>query len=221
MTKARKPKQRSAKPPKASPENDAALWQAFVENIERADLKGRVSEHESVQPGNRFDAKAVKASSTKPSSRKGQSARALTPLQSPSAAPPKPAKPQPSNIDAKQSRRIGKGRTTIDARIDLHGLRQSEAHSALRVFLLRSAAKGHRIVLVITGKGSTALTSGSDTRFGAFVHEGAPERGVLRRSVPMWLSEPDLRSIVVGYTSAHIRHGGEGALYVQLRRKRA
>jgi DNA-nicking Smr family endonuclease len=96
-------------------------------------------------------------------------------------------------------------------------MRQNEAHSALRVFLFRAVAKGHRMVLVITGKGSPRRIDG---RFGEFVNEGALGTGVLRRNVPIWLEEPEIRSIVVGYTTAHIKHGGEGALYVQLRRRK-
>ena len=99
-------------------------------------------------------------------------------------------------------------------------MRQSEAHSALRVFLFQCVAKGHRMVLVITGKGRDSSLTTDPGRLGPFVHEGTSDRGVLRRNVPLWLAEPDLRSIVVGHMPAHIRHGGEGALYVQLRRKR-
>jgi DNA-nicking Smr family endonuclease len=124
-------------------------------------------------------------------------------------------------LDRRKARRVGSGRVEIEARIDLHGMTQSEAHPALRRFLLKAHADGRRWVLVITGKGapldrslnrSTARFDGSD---GA---DDAP-RGVLRRNVPFWLAEPELRSIVVGFTSAAIRHGGEGALYVQLRKR--
>jgi DNA-nicking Smr family endonuclease len=47
-----------------------------------------------------------------------------------------------------------------------------------------------------------------------------PERGILRRSVPQWLEEPELRGIVLGWTAAGPRHGGGGALYVRLRKAR-
>jgi DNA-nicking Smr family endonuclease len=156
-------------------------------------------------------------------SRSQSSGKAAPPVKQPSKKPAKPAAasspPESGPIDAQQARRIRNGRDGIDARIDLHGMRQSEAHSALRVFLHRSVAKGHRIVLVITGKGGTRRGDGDDA-FGTFVHEGPPDRGVLRRNVPLWLSEPDLRAIVVGHMPAHIRHGGDGAFYVQLRRNR-
>ena len=76
------------------------------------------------------------------------------------------------------------------------------------------------MVLVITGKGGGGWMESSTDRFERFVHEGGRERGVLKRKVPFWLDQPELRAIVVGYTTAHVRHGGEGALYVQLRRRK-
>jgi DNA-nicking Smr family endonuclease len=88
-------------------------------------------------------------------------------------------------------------------------MRQEEAHVALLGFLHRAQNAGHSIVLVITGKGSAASP---DSPFG--------ERGVLRRAVPHWLRLADLRSLVVGFEEASPHHGGSGALYVRLRRKR-
>jgi DNA-nicking Smr family endonuclease len=92
-------------------------------------------------------------------------------------------------------------------------MRQSDAHMRLRGFLLDAHARGLKTVLVITGKGGEAQKG--DYMADAF---GQPRRGVLRRNVPAWLDEPELRAVVVGYTTAGVRHGGEGALYVQLRR---
>ena len=97
----------------------------------------------------------------------------------------------------------------VDARIDLHGLRQDAAHHRLRTFLIRGQEEGYRLVLVITGKGSTA--SPTDL--------GRAERGVLRRSVPAWLDSAEFRGLVVGYDEAGPRHGGGGALYVRIRRR--
>ena len=80
-----------------------------------------------------------------------------------------------------------------------------------------SAARGLRTVLVITGKGGQGGDRGGPSRID---HDGLPrERGVLKRNVPRWLASHELGSLVVGYTTAHIRHGGEGALYVRLRRR--
>jgi DNA-nicking Smr family endonuclease len=105
-------------------------------------------------------------------------------------------------IDRRTRQRLARGRDEIDARIDLHGLTQAQAHTALRRFLLDAQAADARYVLVVTGKGRE------------------PERGVLRRQVPLWLGLPEFRAMVVGIDTAHVGHGGEGALYVQVRRKR-
>ena len=118
------------------------------------------------------------------------------------------AAPQPLNMDRKTFARMKRGKSSPEARIDLHGMTVDIAHSALLAFLLRSHAEGKRLVLVITGKGQT-----DD-------HLGATEvrRGVLRRQVPHWLEQPPLRQIVLQTTTAHQKHGGSGALYVYLRR---
>ncbi len=123
--------------------------------------------------------------------------------------PPKPPdQPPVATFGRREVRRLGSGRTSVDARIDLHGMRQQEAHGALKAFLARAQAQGHRHVLVITGKG------------GKRDHDGSFERGVLNREAPRWLSEPEFRAWVVSFTPASKRHGGEGALYVRLRRSK-
>jgi len=71
------------------------------------------------------------------------------------------------------------------------------------------------MLLVITGKGGEVETRDHLARI-----LGEPERGVLRRSVPQWLEEPEFRAIVLSYTTASVRHGGDGALYVRLRKMR-
>jgi phosphoribosyl-ATP pyrophosphohydrolase len=118
-----------------------------------------------------------------------------------------------ADFDRRQARRIATGKLEIEARIDLHGMRQSDAAARLRAFLFDAHARGLKTVLVITGKGGEAPR-------GDYMAEsfGEKVRGVLRRSVPGWLDGPELRTVVLGYTTAGVRHGGEGALYVQLRR---
>jgi DNA-nicking Smr family endonuclease len=118
------------------------------------------------------------------------------------------------NLERKKARKISSGRIEIDGRIDLHGMRQSEAHTALTRFLNRAYAEGRRWVLVITGKGAPLRTAHDEK----LEREGV-ERGVLRRNVPRWLAEPDLAPIIIGFTTAAIRHGGEGALYVHIRKR--
>lgn len=116
---------------------------------------------------------------------------------------------RPGTLDRRQTRMIATGRAEIDARLDLHGLRQDEAYRVLRNFVATAQARRARVVLVITGKGKTGADAG-----------GEREVGVLRRLVPMWLREPELSGAVVAYGPADIRHGGAGALYVQLRKLR-
>lgn len=129
----------------------------------------------------------------------------------------KPARkaPELQPFDTKRARRLKTGRAEIEARLDLHGMVQSEAHARLRTFLKSCHANGLRTVLVITGKGGTAgaRRRGDDED----VWGRGIERGVLKRAVPLWLAEPDLRRIVVSYTDAAIQHGGQGAIYVHLR----
>ncbi len=122
---------------------------------------------------------------------------------------PSAASPPIASFDQRQKRKLARKAETIDSRIDLHGMRQAQAYAALRRFLLACAARGDRNVLVITGKGTAAERSRDYL---------AEQRGVLRRLVPEWLQEPELRAIVVSYTSAGPRHGGDGALYVRIRR---
>lgn len=125
---------------------------------------------------------------------------------------PQPALPVP-RLHRRQARRIASGAIEIDGRLDLHGLTQSAAHRRLVGFLQSAAAAGQKTVLVITGKGSGRPDpDGSDWR------ARDAEFGVLRRNVPRWLAEPPLRAIVVSCQPASIRHGGEGAFYVVLRR---
>jgi DNA-nicking Smr family endonuclease len=125
-------------------------------------------------------------------------------------AVPKP--PELNAFDRRAVRKLRLGQVEIEARIDLHGLRQSEAHATLRRFLNACYARGQRWVLVITGKGAPSRRAEEESYAG-----GGGERGVLKRNVPVWLAEPELRAIVVSYTAATAPHGGEGALYVQLR----
>jgi DNA-nicking Smr family endonuclease len=139
---------------------------------------------------------------------------------SPSSTPmqPKPApRPRPTasavTLDRQTSRQLERGRLAVEARLDLHGLRQRDALAQLRKFLKSAQARDLRHVLVITGKGTEQAAAKS-------FYE-AEERGVLRQAVPRWLTEPDFASLVVSFASAPRRLGGEGALYVRLRRLRA
>jgi DNA-nicking Smr family endonuclease len=123
------------------------------------------------------------------------------PARKSAAVPPQP--PPLALLERRAKRRLARGHEEIAARIDLHGRTQSEAHAALLRFLMRAQHEQARFVLVITGKG------------------GEAGRGVLRRQVPLWLSLPEFRPLVLGFETAHAGHGGEGALYIRIRRVRS
>lgn len=125
------------------------------------------------------------------------------PPQPPARAPAvdaKPARPKKPSLpdDLSGQRKIRRGQSEIDARLDLHGHTQDTAHRELVDFLLWQAGQGARCVLVITGKG----------RLGT---------GILRSRLFDWIADPDLRPFIAGYAAAHPRHGGAGATYIFLR----
>jgi DNA-nicking Smr family endonuclease len=120
-----------------------------------------------------------------------------------SKPPPLPPRLPPldafAGLDRASAERLKRGRYPIEARLDLHGMTQDEAHRALNGFVVRSRAIGRRVVLVITGHG----------RFSG---------GVLKAAVPRWLNEPGLRRHVLAITPARPHDGGTGALYLLLRK---
>ncbi len=138
------------------------------------------------------------APSLKAPSAEGAPAHLPLPKKS-AAAKAKPVRP-PETIEPGRQKRIVRGHEPLEARIDLHGMTHDRARAALESFLLRVWSEGCREALVITGK-------------------GVQGDGVLRRFTPEWLAAPPLRAIVAGVSQAHRRHGGEGALYVALKRK--
>ena len=118
-----------------------------------------------------------------------------------------PASPPPlAPLGRRERAKLSRGRSEIEARLDLHGMTQARAHRALMNFLRGASEDGLTFVLVITGKGRSGAADS--------------ERGVLRRQVPEWLALPEFRSLVVGFEEAHIGRGGGGALYVRVRRGR-
>ncbi|HYM71881.1 MAG TPA: Smr/MutS family protein [Stellaceae bacterium] len=126
----------------------------------------------------------------------------------PPALPPAPAADLPplaldrfAGIDRARAERLKRGRLPVEARLDLHGMTQAEAHRALAGFVRNSRAAGRRCVLVITGRGAVG-------------------GGVLRAAVPRWLAEPEFRPHLLAIATAQPRDGGAGALYVMLRRNK-
>jgi DNA-nicking Smr family endonuclease len=115
-----------------------------------------------------------------------------TPVRTPKSAP--------GHIEPNRRKRLIKEHDPIGARLDMHGFDQDQAKPALEAFIRRAHADGHRAVLVITGKGKIG-------------------HGVLKKRTPEWLAAPALRDMIAGVSQADQRHGGEGALYVALKRK--
>jgi DNA-nicking Smr family endonuclease len=166
---------------------DIALWRQVARTVEP--LPGRAPVAPEPVP------------ETPPPAATETAARAIA-----AAAPVKASAPPLAPIERRLRTQLRRGRQGVDASIDLHGMRQEEAHLALNAFLRREQRRGCRIALVVTGKGAAAPAP-----FGE-------ERGVLRRMVPHWLRLPELRPLVLGFEEAELRHGGAGALYVRLRR---
>ncbi|RUT30154.1 hypothetical protein EMQ25_12600 [Arsenicitalea aurantiaca] len=135
--------------------------------------------------------------------------RYSAPAYRPPVSMPNAATPPERPIEPRVRRRLMRGQIGIDGRIDLHGMRQSEAHAALGRFIEARAQQGDRTVLVITGKGLRRTAEDGTNLL---------ERGVLRAMLPVWLAEPRLAPMVAGIDVAARGHGGDGAFYVRLRR---
>jgi len=186
---------------------DHALWREIARQI-----KPLRPAHKSDEPGQAPSPPAAKPEEpprpNRPAKPAGQPHRPPVPRH--------PAMPALTGIDRRMQRRLIRGAADIDARLDLHGESIETARVQLQRFLADSRAQGHRLVLVITGKGASLYTSHTLHGTG---HFHSPERlGRLRRMVLEWLDEPEFRSHVSGFQPAHPRHGGGGALYVRLRR---
>jgi DNA-nicking Smr family endonuclease len=174
-------------------EEERALWESVAKQTKPLRKKPRAAKAQ-------VDAHAAEApAAAKPAA---SSAKPLAPAK-PLRATPEP--PPLAPIGRRERSHLSRGKKQIDARLDLHGMTQTRAHHALSGFLHRAHSDGLTFVLIITGKGKIGAES---------------ERGVLRRQVPQWLSLPEFRTLVVGFEEAHIGHGGEGALYVRIRRAR-
>ena len=178
-------------------EEERALWESVARQTKPLRKKSRAAKAPAALAATEASDLASHAASPK-SLPLAKTPRAPRPETAPAAPPLAP-------LGRRERAQLSRGRKEIDARLDLHGMTQMRAHRALLGFLQRAHHDGLTFVLVITGKGKIGTES---------------ERGVLRRQVPQWLSLPEFRSLVVGFDEAHIGHGGEGALYVRIRRSR-
>jgi DNA-nicking Smr family endonuclease len=173
---------------------DRVLWTTVAKSIKPLAASSRNAPEENAE---------IEAESSKPALKPPPKFSKPAPIAK-NVVPPlsKPSVPQPTALGRRMKQRVARGKEKIDARLDLHGYTQDEAHSALLRFLRSANDRDVRLVLVITGKGRGG------------------EIGVLRRQVPQWLALPEFRALVVGFEDAAINHGGEGALYVRVKRAR-
>lgn len=168
-------------------------------------LWGKVARTARPLPGRMDELAEFEAPAEEPTGEKPvATGRARSPVEPPTGLQPeKPKRSVPVHhpLEKPVKRKLSRGHLAIEARIDLHGMVQSEAHGFLLQFLLRAHDRGLRHVLVITGKGTSF---GSD--------------GALKRAVPLWFSLPEFRGLISSYEPAARNHGGDGALYVRLSR---
>ncbi len=172
---------------------DITLWEGVTRSIKPLRKRTPRAEPES------------KAAPVSPPQKRNVAAKpAPGPTPTPVASKPKvETPPSVTSLDRRTKQKIARGSHAIDARLDLHGHTQAQAHDVLLRFLRTTQSRGGRVALVITGKGGRGGGSGA-----------------LKRAVPMWLALPEFRAMVIGFDTAAIGHGGEGALYVRLRKLR-
>jgi DNA-nicking Smr family endonuclease len=171
---------------------ERALWRAAMRGV--APLPKHVAAREAEAPA---------AAESAPKAAKAKPARRIVP-RPPAAKLPDLAPGIAPGVDRRNAERLRRGERKIEARLDLHGMTQDEAHRALNAFLDRAERAGWRCVLVITGKG----------------RPGTSAQGVLRAAVPRWLNEAPNRVRLLAIAAAQPKDGGAGAMYLLLRRKR-
>lgn len=181
--------------------DEVALWTHVTRHIDPL----RPERMQGIETAETLEAPQVGVLKTKPAKKNAASEAQQKPK-----APVAPSIPPLAPLEKRLRQRLSRGHTPIDSVIDLHGMRQDEAHAALRRFVIGAHQAGYTVILVVTGKGASAASDNG-------MYE---ERGVLRRMVPHWLRMADMRSYVIGFENAAQHHGGTGALYVRIRRNK-
>jgi DNA-nicking Smr family endonuclease len=190
--------------------DELELWNKVARSTDR--MAPRTIEMPEDASAKRPPRKKDPVSPQKPLSRfeVGQATRGKPPGHMLHPTAPEQVAQAPLRMDKKAHGKLKRGKLKPEARIDLHGMTMAQAQPALTGFIMRAFNEGQRLVLVITGKGKRSADDGP-----------IPQRpGVLRHNVPHWLQSAPLSSMVLQITPAHLRHGGDGAYYVYLRRSR-
>ncbi len=189
-------------PRKPLNDDDRRLWEAVVADVHP--LTGHRPAKRKVPPTLETGHASSKPGSSTPLSHRAPDQRVSAPS------------PQPLSLDRRTRQKLLRGQVEIDGRLDLHGHSVASAEVELERFLTRAYHAGHRVVLVVTGKGGSDYVRHT---LHSATHWHAPERqGRLRQMLPEWLETTRLRSLVSGYQPAHPRHGGGGAWYVRLKK---
>lgn len=169
--------------PDTMKDEDTRIWESFSLHIRSYRSRHVYTGHEAARPLNR-------PTVTHPQT-------VTRPL------PEKPGLSPETDICRKTKKRLKSGKTEIEAVIDLHGMREAEAHAAFNRFISRSFAAGRRAVLVITGKGMSPQSEGK-----------------LKNALPVWAEMPGIKNVIQAYSFAAPEDGGTGARYILLRRNR-
>lgn len=199
-----------ARRPRKLTSEERELWARVARTastVYKSETKAEENIPPSSPPSHSKPARNASDHITTPSFRVGQT---VTPLPKSraniSTSPAERLAEQPLRMDHKLHKRMRQGKLMPDARLDLHGMTLARAQPALVNFIFSCRANQMRLVLVITGKGRGD-------------HGPLPTRpGALRHIVPEWLRQAPLSIAVQQITTAHFRHGGEGAYYVYLRK---
>lgn len=174
-----------------SPE-EAALWAKVVATVRPLDAD-----------------KPMPAAAAEPDLAAAPAPVKAKPVAAPPHSPAKKPKPEPgTTLDSTWDRRLSRGLASPDVTVDLHGHNLATAHSLLDRRLDQAIADGARLLLLITGKPP------SDDR-------RPVARGAIRAAVGDWLAASRHAGDIAAVRNAHPRHGGHGALYIVLRRRRS
>lgn len=193
--------------PGLSPE-DRAVWERVVQSVTPLVPEERPSVTEF--PAEREEETPRRPAAPDPAPRRRGTGQPTRRPAHGNERPGEVGRPEPG-LDRRTAERLRRGEREPDARIDLHGLTAARAHRALDRFLGEAVGRGHRLVLVITGKGGRP-GAGEEAPF------MRPDGGVLREAAPKWLRGGPHAARIVGIYAAHRRHGGAGAFYVYLKK---
>jgi len=205
---------------------DRAIWERVIQSVTRLGPEAGPRKTEPLEPPSGEAARTPPAPAARHDEPELERPRPIRRARSETTLRPAPRMPEPvgrpePGLDKRTAERLRRGARAPDSRIDLHGMTAERAHAALDRFIGQALARGDRCVLVITGKGGgKGGGKGARRKAGEDAPFMAGDDGVLRQAAPDWLRSGPHRGALVGIYAAHPRHGGAGAFYVYLKRRR-